>query len=184
MMTPELPIAPINLLPRERSVRRCRRRGFTLLEGLTAAMILAILVLGVFGSLSAAYEQSASVRANATGILLARQLADEIISKPFNPTNSLGAGGLASRSLFTDVSNYNNYSDTSTSMPLLAGGTLNVTGSDAYNRSVSVAVGATPSIDAVSPTTDFAIVTVSVTCPNGQIVTIPELVANYSIQAN
>jgi type II secretory pathway pseudopilin PulG len=171
-------------MPRERSAQRRRRGGFTLLEGLMAAVILSILVLGVFGSLCAAYEQSASVRANATGILLARQLADEIISKPFNPTNSLGAGGLASRSLFTDVSNYNNYSDASTSMPLLAGGTLNVTGSDAYNRSVSVAVGATPSIDAVSPTTDFAIVTVSVTCPNGQIVSIPELVANYSIQSN
>jgi type II secretory pathway pseudopilin PulG len=171
-------------MPQEPSAQRRRRGGFTLLEGLTAAVILAILVLGVFGSLCAAYEQSASVRANATGILLAHQLADEIVSKPFNPANSLGAGGLASRSLFTDVSNYNNYSDASTSMPLLAGGTLDVTGSDAYNRSVSVAVGATPSIDSVSPTTDFAIVTVSVTCPNGQIVSIPELVANYSIQSN
>jgi hypothetical protein len=147
-------------------------------------VILAILVLGVFGSLCAAYQESASVRANATGILLARQLADEILSKPFNPTNTLGSGGLASRSLFTNVSNYNSYSDSSKSIPLLAGGSLNVTGSDVYNRSVAVVVGVTPSIDAVSPTTDFAIVTVSVTCPNGQIVSIPELVANYSLQSN
>jgi prepilin-type N-terminal cleavage/methylation domain-containing protein len=161
-----------------------RRRGFTLLEGLTAAVILAILVLGVFGSLCAVYQQNASVRANATAILLARQLTDEIVSKPYNSSDTLGSGGLGSRSLFTNVSNYNSYSDSSTSMPLLEGGSLDVTGADVYSRSVSVAVGVTPSIDSVSPTTDFAIVTVSVTCPNGQVVSIPELVANYSIQAN
>jgi prepilin-type N-terminal cleavage/methylation domain-containing protein len=171
-------------MPSARPTPRSRRSGFTLLEGLTASVILAILVLGVFGSLSAAYQQSEAVRASATGILLARQLADEIVSRPFNPTNTLGAGGLASRSLFTDVSNYNGYSDASTSMPLLAGGSLDVTGSDAYTRNVSVSVGAAPSIDSVSPTSDFAIVTVSVTCPNGQIVSVPEVVANYSLQSN
>jgi type II secretory pathway pseudopilin PulG len=184
MMTREFPIAPINLIREQRSLRRQWRGGFTLLEGLTASVILAILVLGVFGSLSAAYQQSAAVRASATGILLARQLADEIVSKPYNPLNSLGAGGLTSRSLFTDISNYNSYSDSSTSLPLLGGGTLDATGSDSYARNVSVTVGATPSIDAVSPTSDFAIVTISVTCPNGQTVSIPELVANYSIQSN
>lgn len=176
-MIREFPTAPINRTPR-------RRRGFTLLEGLIASVILAILVLGVAGSLSAAYQQSHVVSTNATAVLLARQLADEIVSKPFSPTDTLGSGGLASRSLFTDVSNYNNYSDTSTSIPLLAGGSVDVTGSEAYNRSVSVTVGAQPSIDSVSPATDFAIVTVTVTCPNGQIVSIPELVANYLIQSN
>jgi Tfp pilus assembly protein PilV len=178
-MTPELPTAPIKIL-----ARRSRRRAFTLMEGLTAAVILAILVLGVAGSLNAAYQQSEVVGANATAIMLARQLADEIVSKPFNPTNTLGPGGLSSRSLFTDVSNYSGYSDASTSMPLLAGGSIDVTESDIYNRQVSVSVGVQPSIDGVSPATDFAIVTVTVTCPNGQTVSIPELVANYSIQSN
>jgi prepilin-type N-terminal cleavage/methylation domain-containing protein len=176
-MIRELPTAPIDRPPRQ-------RRGFTLLEGLVASVILAILVLGVAGSLSAAYQQSAVVDANATGILLARQLADEIVSKPFSPSNSLGSGGLTSRGLFTDVSNYNNYSDTSTSIPLLGGGSVDATGSEAFARSVSVAVGAQPSMDSVSAPDNFAIVTVTVTCPNGQTVSIPELVANYSIQSN
>jgi hypothetical protein len=147
-------------------------------------VILSILVLGVFGSLCAAYQQSAAVRADATAVLLGRQLADEIVSKPYNPVDTLGSGGLSSRSLFVNVSNYNGYTDSSTSMPLLAGGSLNVTGSELYTRSVSVTAGVTPSGDAVSPATDFAIVTVNVTCPNGQIVSIPELVANYSLQSN
>ncbi len=175
-MIREFPTAPINRPP--------RLRGFTLLEGLVASVILAILVLGVAGSLNAAYQQSQAVTTNATAVLLARQLADEIVSKPFSPSDALGSGGLTSRSLFTDVSNYNDYSDSSTSIPLLAGGSVDVTGSEAYNRSVSVAVGAQPSIDSVSPATDFAIVTVTVTCPNGQIVSIPEFVGNYQIQSN
>jgi len=151
-----------------------------------ASVILAILVLGVFGSLCAAYQQSASVCANATAVLLARQLADEIVSKPFIPSNPLGSGGSQPRSSFTDVSSYNSYWDKSTSMPTLAGGTVALTGpNDAYyKREVSVTPGVAPSIDAISPPTDFAIVTVTVTCPNGQTVSIPELVANYSLQAN
>jgi len=141
------------------------RRGFTLLEGLLAAVVLAILVLGVCGTLSESYKQSEFTAANAAAVSLARQLADEITWSPY-----------------TQISSYNNYSDKSTLVPLLEGGSLNVTGSDNYTRSVTV-VSATPSIDP-SPAvpTDFAIVTVKVTAPNGQIVAIPQFVANYPIQ--
>lgn len=180
-MSREFPSAPINSTPRHSAARRRRRSAFTLLEALIASVILAILVLGVFGSLSAAYQQNASVRADATAILLARQLADEIVSKPFDST--LGAAP-APRSGYTNVSNYDGYSDTSTSMPLLAGGSLDVTGSDTYSRSVSVTKGVEPSINAAGPADAFAIVTITVTCPNGQIISIPELVANYSLQSN
>jgi prepilin-type N-terminal cleavage/methylation domain-containing protein len=156
------------------------RRGFTLMEGLIASVVLAILALGVIGSLSTAYEQSQYVHDQATSLMLGRQLMDEIVSKSFSSTNPLGTGG--TRSTFANVSAYNSYSDTSTSMPLLGGGSLDVTGSEPYTRSVSVATGTKPSIDSLSPSTDFAIVTVTVTCPNGQTVSIPELVAKYSIQ--
>src|SRR5208282_4609201 len=100
-------------------------------------------------------------------------------SKPYDPTDALGSGGV--RSSFTGVSAYNGYSDNSDALPLLEGGTLDVTGEDNYVRQAAVAVGAKPSIDTASPVTDFAIVTVKVTCPDGQIVSIPEFVANYSI---
>jgi Tfp pilus assembly protein PilV len=168
--------------------RRSRRRGgFTLMEGLIASVVLAILVLGVCSTLGTSYQQAVIVKNNAAGIMLGRQLADEITSKPLADPSSgsttLGPGtGMTTRGTFTHVTNYSGYSDTSTSMPLLAGGTLDVTGSDLYSRSVNVVVGAKPSIDTASPTTDFAIVTVTVTGPDGQRVAIPKFVAKYAIQ--
>jgi hypothetical protein len=149
------------------------------MEGLFAAVILAVLALGILGSLSASYQQSQAVRASSTSVVLARQLIDEIVSKPYSPNDALGSGG--TRSAFTNVSAYNGYSDTSTAMPLLEGGTLDVTGEDSYTRQAAVTVGAKPSIDTASPATDFAIVNVNVTCPDGQVVSIPEFVANYAI---
>jgi len=149
------------------------------MEGLFAAVILAVLALGILGSLSASYQQSQAVRASSTAVVLARQLIDEIVSKPFSPSEALGSGG--TRSTFTGVSAYNGYSDTSTAMPLLEGGTLDVTSEDNYTRQAAVSVGVKPSIDTASPATDFAIVTVNVTCPDGQVVSIPEFVANYAI---
>jgi prepilin-type N-terminal cleavage/methylation domain-containing protein len=168
-------------MDRERRIpsTKQRRRGFTLLEGLIAAVVLALLVLGVAGALSASYEQSASVRATSTAINLARQLADEIVSKPFDSSDTLGGGG--PRSAFANVSAYHNYTDNSTALPMLSGGSLDVTGSDAYVRKVTVQPGAQASIDLTSPATNFAIVTVKVTTPTGEVVSIPEFVANYPI---
>lgn len=151
-----------------------------MLEALCASVVLSILVLGVCGTLTESYEQSAVVQSNGTSVSLARQLADEITSKTLGST--LGPGSFTSRAQYTTVCNYNGYSDTSTATPLLEGGTLDVTSSDVYSRSVSVALGARPSIDSTSPSTDFAVVTVSVTGPNGQVVTIPKFVCNYAIQ--
>lgn len=170
-MRREHPIPTTDFIP--------RRAGFTLLEGLIASVVLAILALGVVGSVSTSYQQSQSVRATSTAVTLGRQLVDEIVSKPYDPTDTLGSGGV--RSTFTGVSAYNAYSDDSDALPLLEGGTLDVTGEDKYVRQASVVVGARPSIDSTSPATNFAVVTVNVTCPDGQIISIPELVANYSI---
>jgi hypothetical protein len=157
------------------------------MEGLIASIVLAILVLGVCSTLGTSYQQAEIVRNNATGIMLDRQLADEITSKPLadpsTGSTALGPGtGMTTRNTFTHVTNYAQYSDTSTAMPLLEGGSLNVTGADVYSRSVNVVVGAKPSIDTASPATDFAIVTVTATGPDGQSIAIPKFVARYAIQ--
>jgi hypothetical protein len=153
------------------------------MEGLIASVVLAILALGVIGSVSTAYEQSEYVHDSATAITLSRQLMDEIVSKPYSPSDPLGTGG--TRSTFVNVSAYNRYSDTSTSVPLLGGGTLDVTGSESFTRSVSIPLTAAQVLVnsvPVSNSSDFKIVTVTVTYPNGQTVSIPEIVAKYSIQ--
>jgi prepilin-type N-terminal cleavage/methylation domain-containing protein len=173
-------------MPREHRIATIditgRRAGFTLLEGLIASVVLAILALGVVVAVTTSYQQSDSVRANSTATTLARQLVDEIVSKPYSPSDALGTGG--ERSTFTSVSAYNDYADNGNAIPLLEGGSLDVTGGQSYARSISVVVGVKPSIDTASPETDFAIVTVNVTCPDGQIVSIPELVANYALTRN
>lgn len=162
-------------------------RGFTLLEALVAAVVLSILVLGVCDVLSQSYGQTEAAQCDAVGVMLARQLADEIASKPMaDPTTGSTAlgpdAGMTTRSTFTRATNYNAYTDSSNAMPLLAGGSLDVTGSDTYTRSVTVVVGAQPSIDTLSPTGNFAIATVTVAAPDGNSVSIPKFLANYSVQ--
>jgi Tfp pilus assembly protein PilV len=166
-----------------------RRRGFMALEGLVASVLLAILVIGIVGSLNVAYQQSQVVRAAGNEVLLGRQLITEINAKPLaDPTSSSVAlgpdAGMTSRSQFTRITNYNGYSDTSDAIPMLGGGTaVDATGSESYSRTATVVMGAEPSVDTASPAaSDFAIVNVQVTAPNGQIVQIPEFVARYSIQ--
>lgn len=160
-----------------------RGEGFTLLEALIASVVLVVLALGVVAVVSTSYQQSESVRASSTGVTLARQLSDEIVSKPFNSGDALGSGSLTSRSQYT-VSSYNGYQDTGAAITPYAGGTaVDATGSDSYTRTCSVTVGASASGTGISAssTSNFAIVTVNVTCPNGQIVSVPEFVAQYSI---
>jgi hypothetical protein len=134
--------------------------------------------------LTSSYQQSDVVRLTGASATLARQLSGEITAKPMqDPNKPLGPEtAMTSRSNYLYVTNYNGYTDQSTALPLLEGGTLDVTGSDSYSRSASVAVGARPSIDSSSPTTNFAIVTVTVTAPNGQTVSIPAFVTNNPIQ--
>ncbi len=148
-----------------------------------AAIVLAILVLGVCTTFTSTYQQALSTRAAGTAAMLARQLADEITSKPLvdpsSGSESLGPGtGMTSRSQYTHVTNYDGYSDSSNSMPLLGGGSLDVTSAQTYNRKVKVVVGAKASVDTASPTTDFAVVTVTVTAPDGQSVAISKFVVN------
>ncbi len=167
-------------------------------------MVLSILVIGVCGVLSQSYQQTQASQSNATGVLLAQQLADEIASKPMaDPTTgstTLGPDtGMTTRATFTRATNYDGYTDTSTALPLLAGGSMNVTnpqnfpGNFVYTRSVLPLSGATSMVgakvmcngtlyDTLSPTTNFAIFTVTVTCPDGNSVSIPGFTANYSVQ--
>jgi prepilin-type N-terminal cleavage/methylation domain-containing protein len=166
------------------SPRRSRGRGFTILESLLAAAVLTILAAGVGQLLAASYQQTLAENQTATAVALGRQLLEEIACKPLldpatGNTTPLATAKTGARSAFTGAGDYNLYSDHSTSLTTLGGATENVTTGQTYTRSVSVQLGATPTGDSVSPTSDFAVVTVTVTTPLGQTVKLQRLLTNY-----
>jgi prepilin-type N-terminal cleavage/methylation domain-containing protein len=161
------------------------RRGFTLVESLLAAAVLSILVAGVGELLAASYQQTMVQNQTATAIALGRQLLEEIASKPLTDpatgtTTPAATAKTTARSTFTGVGDYNLYTDNGASLSTLGATTLNVTAGQTYTRAVSVQLGATPSGDSVSPNSDFALVTVTVTTPSGQTVKLQRVVTNYT----
>ena len=157
------------------------RRGFTLIEAMFACVILTIGVLGLSGTLAASYEQTIAMRQTATAVALGRQLLEEITSLPDNTAPATGPAP-AVRTSFTSVGQYNGYTDSSSALPTLNGSTVDATGSQTYTRSVTVTSGGAgyPSIDSTSPQSDFDLVTVTVTAPDGQSVQLQRAVCNYA----
>jgi len=159
------------------------RRGFTLAESLMASAILAVAVVGIVIPLSASHQQSRASDRSAAGAALARQLLDEIVSRPFeDPTDfsrTLGPeADETSRKDFDNVDDYHGYTDQTLSAKLLDGSALPWSGGETYQRAVSVEYRQTPAGSAVS-SGDFAMVTARVTLPDGQTVTAQRLVCRY-----
>src|SRR5215813_12309896 len=93
-----------------------RARGFTLAEGLIAAVVLAAAVAGIVGPISAAYQQTRALEEASIATSLARQLLDEIVAKPFvDPSDystTLGPeADEVTRSAYDNVDDYNGYHD-------------------------------------------------------------------------
>src|SRR5690349_12721675 len=62
---------------------RGARGGFTLAEALLASVVLAVAVLGISQLTGASSQQSEALRQDARAVALARELMEEIASKPF-----------------------------------------------------------------------------------------------------
>lgn len=172
---------------RFRLINRPRRlrSGFTLFEAVMAAAVLSIAVFAFSGALTAANTQSQIFQQTAMAVALGRELLDEVTSAPLaNP--STGTTAVAStavsgnRSGFNYAGAYNLYSDAGASLPLINGTIMDVTTGQVYKRSVTVTLGAKPSVDSVSPSTDFGLVTVTVTTPLGQKITLQRVLCNYT----
>jgi type II secretory pathway pseudopilin PulG len=162
-----------------------RTGGFTLLESLLAAVVLAMLVAGVGEELSVTYQQTILLNQTATAVALGRELLEEIASKPLldpstNTTTPAANALTTARSSFTGVGDYNLYTDSGESLTTLGGSTVDATGGLTYTRTVWVTQGATPTGDTISPTSDFALVTVNVKTPSGRTVSLKRVVTNYT----
>jgi type II secretory pathway pseudopilin PulG len=157
-------------------------RGFTLAECLIAAVVLAGAVIAISAALSAAYQQTSGQVQTSQAVTLAQQLMEEIASHPLRlPDGSGGQEGWSSgcrdRRLYDTVDDYNGYMDDSAVMQTLDGQTLSAFDGASYVRSVSITMGARPAGHTAPPTGDTALVSVTVTPPAGQSVTIQKLVA-------
>jgi len=159
------------------------RPAFTLVETLMAAAILAATVAAVVAPISASYMQIEMAQDASIAASLARQLLDEITSKPYvDPTDwstSLGPEpDETSRALFDNVDDYHGYADSTSALRELDGTDVKLSSSQNFQRSVRVEYRASPQGPAAQ-SGDYAMVTVTVTGPGGQSVTASRLVCKY-----
>jgi prepilin-type N-terminal cleavage/methylation domain-containing protein len=160
-------------------------RGFTLTESLIASVLLAVTVVGLCGVLAATQQNAAAGEELATGHMLARQLMEEIGSKPFgDPSDgSLVLGpepDETSRALFDNTDDYHGYRD-STGALVMADGTVVPLDGGEFIREVTVQYRTSPS-GPNAMVGDFAVVTVSVTTPTGYTATLQQLFTNVELR--
>ena len=163
------------------------RRGFTLAESLVASVVLAIAVVGIAGTLTATYQSLSAGAGTSDAIAMARQLIEEISAKPFavpaGSTDNLGySSGVLDRATYDTIDDYNGFTDTSTGIKKLDGTTVAAGGGGGavFTRSVSITSGVRPTGHS-PPAADFALVTVTVTKPNGEAVKVSQLITRSLI---
>ncbi|MEI8196933.1 MAG: type II secretion system protein [Phycisphaerae bacterium] len=107
--------APLTNTPPCPIPRWPRRGGFTALETLLAAGILAIVAAAVSGALSAGRMQSRNAQDTVHASMLARALMDEIIRLPYTDPHgytSLGPDpGENNRTQYDNIKDYHGYTD-------------------------------------------------------------------------
>lgn len=162
---------------RVRVIRRGYRAAFTLMEGLIASVVLATTVIGITMAMSASYQTNVHLEEAGASTALARQLLEEIASRPYlDPTTQLIASpGNGSRSSYTSLGQYQGYTDQTSSMTTLGGATVPVIASGTYTRSVVIQWRDDPAGSGLATNNDMAMVTVSVTTPSGRVIQISKL---------
>jgi Tfp pilus assembly protein PilV len=171
-----------------RSMRRkqCGLRGFTLVEALIASVILALATVAVLGPVLASQQQAQAIDSGSETLVLAQQLMEEITAKPFaDPTDGntvMGAGAdETDRSLFDNADDYHGYSDTSKTLVAMSGASVGDAAGDVYTRTVKVEYRSSPS-GGVVLSGDFALITVTVTPPDGTPVQLHKLVTRVPLK--
>jgi Tfp pilus assembly protein PilV len=139
-----------------------------------ASVILAVAAVGIASMLLSAQQQQLTLQENSTAVLLARQLMEEISSKPFGQSTPIVA-----RTAITYANQYNGYTDTTSAISTLSGVSLSPGDGRLYTRNVTVASVTAPT-GSLAPPGDLQLVTVTVTTPSGQTVALRRLIGNVS----
>ncbi len=158
------------------------RNGFTLVEALIASVVLAVATVAIAQMLGTSAQQAAVMRHQSTSLELARQLMEEISSRPIeDSTGAITLGreaGENTRSQYDQIDDYTGYSDTSDAVTMLDGTRVDFGDGVRYRRSVAVQYRATPAgAPTVSPTAPFCVVTVTVGPIGGETYSITRVFA-------
>ena len=157
-------------------------RGFTLIEALIASFIVAVATVGIGSMLAASSQSSGAMNDSSISQALARQLMEEIASKTIeDSTGAISLGhesGETSRAAYDQIDDYNGYTDTTDSIQMLDGTTVDLGNGQTYTRAVDVQYRLTPSGAAsVSSSAPFCVVTVTVTASDGKPIKLARLFA-------
>jgi MSHA pilin protein MshD len=143
------------------------QKGFTLIELIIFIVVVGAGLAGILAVSSTSIKSSADPLERKQALAIAESLLEEIVQKEYaNPTG--GYSG-ASRALFDDVDDYNNYASAS----IVDGAGNAIAGLSTYSISPAVAV-TTTAVNGVSTKK----VVVSVTGPQG-VVSVTGYRANY-----
>lgn len=134
------------------------QRGFTLIELIIFIVVVGVGVAGVLSVYTTSIKSSADPMVRKQAVAIAESLLEEIVQKEYADP----AGGYtgASRTLFDDVSDYNNY----TSATIVDGAGNTIAGLTQYSISPAVTVAAV-TLNGVA----VKKIVVSVTGPQGAI---------------
>ena len=151
-----------------------------------ASVVLALAIVGIAGTLATSYQQSKDRVSIAEATSLARQLMEEISGKPFvvpaTETDDPGYSATnTNRATFDDIGDYNGYTDTSTSLKTLSGTTQSVGTAGPYTRSVAVNSTNIVPTGHTATASDFKLVKVTVTRPNGSPIVISKVFTNVTL---
>ncbi len=148
-------------------------RGFTLAESLIASVVLAASVIGIGGTLGVSYKNASRLDESAVATQLARQMIEQIASKPYpdGPDSSDSVFDYRLRT-WSSLSSLTTADGRTISLP---GGSYRRSSDVQYFDSVDDLTG--PPKASLNPLPPIAYVTVAVTCPGGLVVSLGQIIA-------
>lgn len=156
-------------------LRKCA--GISLVELLVFIIVVGVAVAGVLAVMNITTQKSADPMIRKQALAIAEGMLDEILLKDFSnpPGGFTGAATPANRQYFDDIGDYNGYASTGaydltgTALPALAG----------YNISVAVVDAALGPAAAQVPAGQAKRVTVTVTTPANETITLSGYRTHY-----
>ncbi len=160
---------------------RQHAEGFTLLEALLAAVVLAFAAVAITVPFASAARNEQTDARRTLAVSLAQELMEEILSRPFmdgDPSYARNAGpdpGESTRSLFDNVDDYDGHTEPPGAITDMAGNVVDCSVSEGLSRRATVSYVHVSGQEMSEPPT-FVCVVVEVRYAQRPVVTLTRLV--------